>query len=89
MRFTFFALLSLVIVGFSTSGLRSQTPAPVVVQAPTAKPATENGLAQSFALLEKIKATNDETIKKQQATLALVDELQKAAEQIKIYSKRG
>lgn len=89
MRFTIFALLSLAIVGFSTTRLRSQTPVPVLVQTQAAEPAADNGLAQSFALLEKVKATNAETIKKQQSTFDVVDELQKAAEQIKIYSKRG
>ena len=33
--------------------------------------------------------TNAETLKKQEATLATLDELEKAAEEIKMFSKRG
>ena len=36
-----------------------------------------------------LKAANEETLKKQAATIQLLEELEKAAEQIKIYSKRG
>jgi hypothetical protein len=36
-----------------------------------------------------MKATNAATIKKQQATLEMLDELQKAADELKIFSKRG
>jgi hypothetical protein len=36
-----------------------------------------------------MQATNATTIKKQEATLLTLDALQKAAEDIKIYSKRG
>jgi hypothetical protein len=36
-----------------------------------------------------MQATNAATIKKQEAALATLDELQKAAEEIKIFSKRG
>ena len=39
--------------------------------------------------LRDTKAANEEILKKQQATLEALDELQKAADQIKIFSKRG
>ncbi|MEP6809337.1 MAG: hypothetical protein ABI992_03775 [Chthoniobacterales bacterium] len=39
--------------------------------------------------LEAVKAANEELLKKQAATLQQLDELQKAADQLKIYSKRG
>jgi hypothetical protein len=39
--------------------------------------------------LQEIKAANDETLRKQQNTLERLDDLQKAAEQIKIFAKRG
>ena len=39
--------------------------------------------------LQDLKATNDELLKKQAATLQQLDELQKAVEQLKVYSKRG
>jgi hypothetical protein len=36
-----------------------------------------------------MKATNEETLKKQQAALQQLDDLQKAAEQLKTFGKRG
>ena len=39
--------------------------------------------------LESAKSANAELIKRQEATLQALDELQKEADQIRIYSKRG
>jgi hypothetical protein len=36
-----------------------------------------------------MKAANDETLRKQQAALQQLDEIQKAADQIRIYTKRS
>lgn len=36
-----------------------------------------------------MKAANEEMLRKQEATLQQLDEIQKAAEQLKIFSKRG
>ena len=80
------------------SAARAQTAAPVVVQsaapaaAPVAQapaPAAAADGAAALQLLNALKAANAETLKKQEATLLQLDELQKAAEQIKIYTKRG
>ena len=76
---------------------RGQTPAPVIVQAVTssaaivAKPAAapESDLKATLQLLLDMEATNAATIKKQEAALAALDELQKAADELKIFSKRG
>lgn len=78
-------------------GLRSQTtPATVVVAAQVAAPAVpvparDSGISSGLSLkfLQEMKAANDATLKAQAAQLAALDELQKAAEEIKIYSKRG
>ncbi len=40
-------------------------------------------------MLQQMKETNAETLKKQEAALQQLDEIQKAAEQLKIFSKRG
>ena len=40
-------------------------------------------------LLQDMQATNTATLKKQEAALETLDVLEKAAEEIKIYSKRG
>ena len=79
--------------------LRSQTtPAMVVVPAQVAAPVAPvpvpgryggvfTGLSLKF--LQEMKAANDATLKAQTAELAVLDELQKAAEELKIFSKRG
>jgi hypothetical protein len=36
-----------------------------------------------------MKATNEETLKKQEAALQQLDDLQKAADQVKAFSQRG
>ena len=86
-------------VALVTTTLTAQTPAPVVVQAaapataPLPQAAAPAGAAASgqaaLQLLNSMKAANAEVLKKQEATLLQIEELQKAAEQIKIYSKRG
>jgi hypothetical protein len=76
------------------------TPGMVVVQAAgttTAPnvPATANAASQDAAIaaaikaLEQTKTANDALLKKQEAMLQQLDELQKAAEQLKTFSKRG
>ena len=80
--------------------LQAQTSAPVVVQAnvpataaaaaaPAPPAATSGGAKALMATLQQMKAANDETLRKQQATLLQLDEVQKAVEQIKIYTKRS
>jgi hypothetical protein len=43
----------------------------------------------SLKALEAIKAANDELLKQQTATLEKLDEIEKAANELRIYSKRG
>ena len=81
------------------STLPAQSPIPVIVPAmtpaTTAKaPAattteTDNSLLTAVKLLQEMKAANDEILAKQAATLTQLDELQKAADQIRIYTKRS
>jgi hypothetical protein len=89
-------LLSLLAVGAIASA-RSQTPMPIIVPAMTPAtvvktPAAENaaGSAQAgLKALQALKAANDEILKQQTATLQKLDEIEKAANEIRIYSKRG
>ena len=73
---------------------------PVVVQAADAAPANPAAAASaasapasdSKSMLQSLQAMqilNEATIKKQEAALATLDELQKAAEELKVFSKRG
>ena len=96
-------LLPLALGLLALSSLEAQSPTPVVMQAivpgsmtPTPAPAaaTAAGISatdmeKTMQLLQEMQATNDATLKKQEAALQTLDALQKAAEEIKIFSKRG
>ncbi len=84
----------------SLSLASAQTPIPIVVQAANAAPApaapavaqtpaADPAIAAVLKTLKDLRAANEEVLRKQAATLQQLDELQKAAEQLKIYSKRG
>lgn len=90
-------LLLFSLVAFLFGALDAQTPM-VVVPAATPAPATRlatptpppsDSNATLLQLLQQMKSTNEETLKKQRAVLEQLDELQKAAEQMKAFSKRG
>ena len=68
--------------------IQAATPAPAGVVKPDA-PTLETGAQSTVQLLQEMQAANAATIKKQEAALATLDELQKAAEELKIFSKRG
>jgi Skp family chaperone for outer membrane proteins len=77
----------------------AQSPAPIIVQAivPGQKTVTASAAPAAIAdetqatlkFLQELKAANEEFLKKQSATLQQLDEIEKSAEQIRIYSKRG
>lgn len=73
----------------------AQTLEPTPVTMPPAMPAVvpdakeEAAMAENIKQLQELKAQNDEILKQQQAALDALDELQKEADQIRIYSKRG
>jgi hypothetical protein len=80
--------------------IHAQSPVPVVVQAATGPaittapkagdvPRAADSAASLMKLLQDMKAANDETIRKQTATLEQLDELQKAADQLRIFAKRS
>ena len=91
----------LLVLGLVGAILHAQSPpADVVVQA--ASPARTDQPAPPTKVLAgagdtnemrqtvlQMKATNEATLKKQEAALATLDELQKAAEELKTFSKRG
>ena len=99
------ALFMSIFAAMSFFAAKAQSPAPIVIQAASAAtvppeaasaatvsaPAAQDSEALQAALksLQEIKVANDETLKKQEATLQQLDELQKAADQVKIFGKRG
>jgi hypothetical protein len=94
MRFVALAILLAALVDV----LPAQSPVPVIV--PTATPAAKSSqspgsssnsasLQAALKMLQELKAANEETLRKQAATLEQLDEMEKQAEQIKIYTKRG
>ncbi len=97
-RSLFLLALAVLTLSALTSDSTAQTPAPVIIQAVTPAPAVapkasvpaeETKSTNTLQLLLEMQTANAETIKKQEAALATLDELQKAAEELKIFSKRG
>lgn len=88
----FFATVALVI-----SAANGQTPKPIVVpamtpattQSPAAAAVTTAATETTLKALQAVKTANDEILKQQAATLDKLDEMEKAANEIRIYSKRG
>jgi hypothetical protein len=93
------ATILLILAFLALSGtLPAQSPMPVVVQAATpgnipsrapVAPDNAGSVQAALKMLEEMKAANEETLRKQAATLQQLDELEKTAEQIKVYTKRG
>jgi hypothetical protein len=79
----------------------AQSPGPIIVQAATPAaptPATalpppssadSTSIQVAIKALEEMKTQNEDTLSKQEATLQQLDELQKAAQQIKIFAHRS
>ena len=100
MRALAFTLLIVTLpLAFSSVALRAQSPPPIVVQAATSAPVTAptpipvardlEANQATLRMLQQIKAANEDILKRQEATLQRLDEIQKAAEQLKVFSKRG
>ena len=69
---------------------QSPTPAVVPTPIPTATPTPqEPDFSNTIKVLEQMETTNEETLKKQQAAVELLDRLQKDAEELRIFAKRG
>lgn len=93
-------LISFVMLGAASA----QSPAPIIVQAANpssattatstsakadAAPVDTQSIPTAIKQLEQIKANNDEVLAKQKAALEKLDELQDAADQLRIFAKRG
>ena len=80
------------------STVAAQTPMPVVVPAMTPATTSQSPVTAAVStasnqttlkVLQAIKAANDEILKQQAATLQKLDEIEKTAQDIRIYTKRG
>jgi hypothetical protein len=90
--------LSCLIVAVAFGAANAQSPTPIIVQAASALPAKStsfvpiaagSSVGDAIRLLEKIKTDNDEVLAKQKAALDRLDELQEAADQLRVFAKRG
>jgi hypothetical protein len=77
-----------IIVQAATNNAISASTASTTGQAATM---AQNAAAVQVAIqtLERIKSANDDVLKRQEATLRQLEEMQQAAEELKIFSKRG
>ena len=90
-------ILSVLAVVILATNLSAQSPVPVVVPAVTPATAVKASgpaepdpvLAAALKMLQEMKAANEETLRKQTATLQQLDLIEKDAEQIRIYTKRS
>ena len=65
----------------------ANNPAPAA-PAHAAQSADTGGVLTALKALEQVKAANAETLKKQEAALQQLDEMQKAADQLRIFAHR-
>jgi hypothetical protein len=94
MRALFLSLIMAALVIFTAA---AQTPMPIIVpamtpataQSPVTAAVTTTSTQTTLKALQALKAANDEILKQQAATLEKLDEVEKAANEIRIYTKRG
>jgi hypothetical protein len=87
-----------ILVTFAFAGvLPAQSPMPVIVRAATpavtsqapAAPDNSASIQGALKMLQEMNATNEETLRKQAVTLEQLDELEKEADQLRVFAKRG
>ena len=88
-----FIISAAILAGAVIGVAQNSEPTPATMQA--APPALvadakqQAEMAENVKQLQELKVQNDEILKQQQAALDALDELQKEADQMRIYSKRG
>jgi hypothetical protein len=88
-----------IFAAMSIFAAKAQSPAPVIVPAvspaivsatPTAAAVVDsNSLPLTIKMLQEMKAANEDMLKKQEVALQQLDDLQKAADEIKVFGKRS
>lgn len=71
---------------FACVGANAQSPTPAPVQLVASD---TDSLPAAIKLLQELKTANEEMLKKQEAALQQLEELKKAADEVKIFSKRS
>ena len=88
-----FIISAAILAGAVIGVAQTSEPTPVTLQATTSVPAEDAKqqaeMAENIKELQELKAQNDEILKQQQAALDALDDLQREADQMRIYSKRG
>ena len=85
-----FAILCVAIAALTFSTAFAQSPAPIAKTVAAVEVVkNDDSMHATLNSLRELKAANEQILKQQQATLEALDELQKAADQIKIFAKRG
>jgi hypothetical protein len=93
-------ILFLFLILIAIAASNAQSPAPIIVQpanasgaakstAPAAATTDVQSMPAAIKLLEQIKTGNAEVLAKQKAALEKLDGLQEAADQLRIFAKRG
>ena len=91
-------ILSIIACALALSGINAQSQTPIVVPAMTPATTKQTPVTAAVATaatqttlkaLQAMKAANDEILKQQKATLEKLDEIEKAANELRIYTKRG
>jgi hypothetical protein len=80
----------------AVAGGLAQTPTTIVQAVPASATASPQSVspptapaASTLNALQELRTANEEILKKQAATLLQLEEIEKAAGELKIYSKRG
>jgi hypothetical protein len=91
-------IFSIIACALALSGIKAQSQTPIVVpamtppitnQSPATAAITTAATQTTLKALQAMKAANDEILKQQKATLEKLDEMEKVANEIRIYTKRG
>ena len=83
------AMLACAVLGVAQTAEPTPVTLQAVVPAPAGDAKQQAEMAENIKQIQELKAQNDEILKQQQAALDALDELQKEADQIRIFSKRG
>jgi len=83
------AMLASAVLGVAQTAEPTPATLHAVPPAPAEDAKQQAEMAENIKQLQELKVQNDEILKQQQVALEALDEMQKEAEQLRIYSKRG